>query len=75
MIRIGTTDIQVGDHIITSAVGEGTVTAWRGKGLSRFMVHMDTANGPVRTEMRDCGSVELLSDLNGRTPCKSFGRW
>jgi hypothetical protein len=71
MIRISTTALAVGDQIIASSYGSGTVT-WMPKNREgQFWVEIDGT--PVH--MRDCGSVELLSDLGDRTPCESFGRW
>jgi hypothetical protein len=71
MIRISTTALVVGDHIIASSHGEGIVT-WMPKNREdRFWVEIDGT--PVH--MRDCGSVELLSDLGDRKACEPFGRW
>ena len=70
MIRIPTSTLAVGD-VIRSYDVEGTVT-WMPKNREgRFWVEVDFL--PV--SMRDCGSVELLSDLGDREACASFGRW
>ena len=71
MIRIATTALAVGDHIRTSNGTEGIVT-WMPKNREgRFWVEIDL----MPEHIRDCGYVELLSDLNGREAAKSFGRW
>lgn len=71
MIRIATTQIATGD-VIRSYGFEGTVTKGASLRYSEwFTVEVDGT--PHR--MRDCGSVELLSELGDREPCKSFGRW
>lgn len=71
MIRISTTALAVGDVIRTSNGTEGTVT-WMPKNRDgRFWVEIDF----FPEHMRDCGTVELLSDLNGRIAAESFGRW
>ena len=70
MIRISTTALAVGDRI-RSYDFDGTVT-WMPKNREdRFWVEVDG----IPHRVRDCGSVELLSDLNGRIPVESFGRW
>jgi len=70
MIRISTTALAVGDVIRTADV-EGTVTWMPRNRQDRFWV--EVSGTPIH--MRDCGSVELLSDLGDREACASFGRW
>jgi len=72
MIRIATTAIRVGDRVRTNTC-EGTVKFYRG-GVRPSMVVL-TEDTETFVNMTNAGSVELLSDLNGRTPCEPFGRW
>jgi hypothetical protein len=71
MIRISTTAVVVGDHIRTSSGADGIVTWTPRNREGRFWVEVDY----IPISMRDCGTVELVSDLNGREPALSFGRW
>lgn len=73
MIRIPTAEVQVGDVVRTETT-EGTVIEYRHTFDGSRMTVM-ASFGPVRVSMRNAGSVELLSDLKGRLPIKSFGRW
>lgn len=73
MIRIPTTEVRVGDHIRTYTT-EGIVTEYR-RGYPNGHMTVMASYGPVRVSWRPAGSVELLSDLNGRLPIESFGRW
>jgi hypothetical protein len=70
MIRISTTALALGD-VIRATGYEGTVTSVPRHFFTRFSVEVDG----VRRFMTDAGTVELLSDLDGREPAKSFGRW
>lgn len=74
MIRISTTQIRVGDRVRLSVATEGTVIEYRPSINRPFMV-ISNENGNHRCHMTSAGSVELLSDLDGREPCKPFGRW
>jgi preprotein translocase subunit YajC len=71
MIRISTTALVVGDHVFTSGGMEGFVTWMPKHRQGRFWIEVDGT--PI--SVRDCGTVELLSDLNGRIEAESFGRW
>lgn len=74
MIRISTTKVRVGDHIRTYAT-EGIVTKVPANHGISFRVEVLTSRGTTVVPMRSAGTVELLSDLNGRIPAESFGRW
>lgn len=74
MIRIATTDIRVGDRVRLSVATEGVVSKYR-RGYSRPYMEITNEHGTHRCHMTSAGSVELLSDLDGREACKSFGRW
>lgn len=71
MIRISTTALVVGDHVRTSSGRDGIVTWMPRNREGRFWVEIDN----IPTHVRDCGTVELVSDLMGREPAQSFGRW
>lgn len=69
MIRISTTQVRVGDHIRTYDY-EGIVVK-----RSDYGVSIRTPFGTMDKRWNDAGSVILLSDLKGRTPAASYGRW
>ena len=75
MIRISTTQIAVGDTIRPTMGRKGIVTSIVEGYKGNLRVVVDTVYGPENHSMRAAGTVELLSDLNGRIPAKSFGRW
>lgn len=69
MTRISTQKVTQGDVIRTST-HEGTVLK-----ATRSSVTMTTDSGIIRKRWNAAGTVQLLSDLHGRVPAESFGRW
>lgn len=74
MIKIQTTDVRIGDYLRTID-GEGIVTKAKPNEHIRFAVTIQTQDGVIVRHMSPWGSVELVSDLDGRMPVESFGRW